>query len=80
MGPLRPRTINHQMEPSQAAQQRPLRVALVGLGTVGKAVAATLLDPEWRAAVSARGLVPPELSPSASAIRAARGASSCPPG
>ena len=49
------------MKPSEATHQRPLRVALVGLGTVGKAVAAELLDPDWRAAVSARGLVPPEL-------------------
>lgn len=49
------------MEPSQDAHARPLRVALVGLGTVGKAVAATLLDPTWRAAVSARGVVPPDL-------------------
>ncbi|MFN8619470.1 MAG: homoserine dehydrogenase [Chloroflexota bacterium] len=50
------------MEPSVATHQRPLRVALVGLGTVGKAVAAQLLDPTWRAAVSARGLVPPVLT------------------
>ncbi len=50
-----------QMQPSQDAHARPLRVALVGLGTVGKAVAATLLDPTWRAAVSARGVVPPDL-------------------
>jgi homoserine dehydrogenase len=49
------------MEPSEATHPRPLRVALVGLGTVGRAVAAQLLDPEWRAAVSARGLTPPEL-------------------
>jgi homoserine dehydrogenase len=50
------------MEPTEATHQRPLRVALVGLGTVGKAVAAQLLDPGWRAAVSARGLVPPDLA------------------
>jgi homoserine dehydrogenase len=50
------------MEPSEATHPRPLRVALIGLGTVGKAVAAQLLDPGWRAAVSARGVVPPDLA------------------
>lgn len=39
----------------------PLRVGLCGLGTVGAAVAAQLLDPGWRAGVASRGLVPPEL-------------------
>lgn len=41
--------------------QRPLRVALVGLGTVGKAVAGLLLDPVRRSGIAARGIVPPEL-------------------
>jgi homoserine dehydrogenase len=38
-----------------------LRVALLGLGTVGSAVAARLLDEEWRRSIAARGLTPPEL-------------------
>ena len=41
------------------AQRR--RVALLGLGTVGSAVARTLLDPEWRANAEARGHVVPTL-------------------
>ncbi|MEA2621147.1 MAG: homoserine dehydrogenase [Chloroflexota bacterium] len=43
--------------PSQA----PLRVALLGLGNVGRPVAARLLDDAWRARVSAAGIVPPVL-------------------
>jgi homoserine dehydrogenase len=39
----------------------PLRVALLGLGTVGKAVAQQLLDTAWRSGVAARGITPPEL-------------------
>ena len=40
---------------------RPLRVALLGLGTVGGAVAARLTDEHWQAAVRERGGVPPRL-------------------
>lgn len=52
--------------PSQGATQasghaRPLRVALLGLGTVARPVAAHLVDAEWRAHVQARGIQPPEL-------------------
>ena len=39
----------------------PLRVALFGLGGVGSAVAARLIDPAWQAGVAARGVLPPEL-------------------
>jgi homoserine dehydrogenase len=39
----------------------PLRVALLGLGTVGRAVAERLVDPAWREHVAGRGLVPPDL-------------------
>src|SRR5205814_286321 len=39
----------------------PLRVALLGLGTVGREVAARLVDDEWRARGRARGIVPPPL-------------------
>jgi homoserine dehydrogenase len=38
-----------------------LRVALLGLGTVGRAVVQQLLDAEWRASVAARGTNPPTL-------------------
>src|SRR5215213_9174355 len=38
-----------------------LRVVLLGLGTVGRAVAIRLVDEEWRAHVSTRGISPPEL-------------------
>ncbi|HUG47375.1 MAG TPA: homoserine dehydrogenase [Candidatus Limnocylindria bacterium] len=38
-----------------------MRVALLGLGTVGGAVASRLLDDGWRADVEARGLRPPAL-------------------
>lgn len=41
--------------------QRPLRVALLGLGTVARPVAAHLVDPAWRAALVERGITPPEL-------------------
>ena len=44
-----------------ATSARPLRVALLGLGTVGGAVAARLLDERWREEVSSRGEAPPEL-------------------
>jgi len=37
------------------------RIALLGLGTVGSAVAGRLLDDDWRADVEARGLRPPAL-------------------
>lgn len=40
---------------------RPLRVGLLGLGTVAGAVATQLLDEGWRAHVSRRGLTPPKL-------------------
>ncbi len=43
------------------APGRPLRVALLGLGTVARPVAAHLVDAEWRAHVLARGIQPPEL-------------------
>jgi homoserine dehydrogenase len=39
----------------------PLRVVLLGLGTVGGAVATRLVDEDWRRDVAARGLEPPEL-------------------
>lgn len=42
--------------------QKPLRVALLGLGNVGRPVAARLLDEEWRARVAARGIMPPVLA------------------
>ena len=38
-----------------------MRVVLLGLGTVGGAVGARLLDDDWRAYVEARGLRPPTL-------------------
>ena len=38
-----------------------MRVALLGLGTVGAAVAARLVDEEWRRDVAARGMKAPEL-------------------
>jgi homoserine dehydrogenase len=41
---------------------KPLRVALLGLGNVGRPVAARLLDEEWRAHVAARGIMPPVLA------------------
>ena len=40
---------------------RPLRVALLGLGTVGGAVGARLLDAGWRATAERHGLAAPEL-------------------
>lgn len=39
----------------------PSRVGLLGLGTVGRAVAERLLDEEWRAGVEARGVRAPRL-------------------
>jgi homoserine dehydrogenase len=38
-----------------------LRVALLGLGTVGGAVASRLIDETWRRDIAARGVTPPEL-------------------
>jgi homoserine dehydrogenase len=38
-----------------------LRVALLGLGTVARPVAAHLVDPGWRQALVERGITPPEL-------------------
>jgi homoserine dehydrogenase len=46
---------------SDRALPQARRVGLLGLGTVGSAVAARLLDPEWRANAVARGHVPPVL-------------------
>ena len=46
--------------PSEPARTGP-RVALFGLGTVGTAVAAGLLDPAWAAGVEARGHATPKL-------------------
>jgi homoserine dehydrogenase len=46
--------------PSPIAVAGP-RIALLGLGTVGTAVAQRLLDPEWSAAVAARGHRVPRL-------------------
>jgi homoserine dehydrogenase len=39
----------------------PLRVALLGLGTVGRAVAGLLVRDGWRGHVSLRGITPPDL-------------------
>jgi homoserine dehydrogenase len=47
-----------QPEPAAAGP----RIALLGLGTVGTAVAALLLDPEWQANVAARGHRVPTLA------------------
>jgi homoserine dehydrogenase len=47
--------------PPQPAQAGP-RIALLGLGTVGTAVAARLLDPEWQEMVAARGHRVPTLT------------------
>jgi homoserine dehydrogenase len=44
-----------------SAGSRPLRVALLGLGTVGGALASRLLDPGWREDMATRGIRPPEL-------------------
>jgi homoserine dehydrogenase len=38
-----------------------LRVAMLGLGTVGSAVAARLVDDEWRRSIAALGMTAPEL-------------------
>jgi homoserine dehydrogenase len=46
---------------SDRPQRQARRVGLLGLGTVGSAVAARLLDPDWRANAVARGHVPPTL-------------------
>jgi homoserine dehydrogenase len=42
-------------------RDRPLRIGLLGLGTVGGAVAQMLLDPAWRRAATSHGARPPEL-------------------
>lgn len=47
--------------PAGAPPTRPLRVALLGLGTVARPVAAHLVDPAWRGAILERGIAPPEL-------------------
>lgn len=39
----------------------PLRVALLGLGTVGRPVASRLVDHAWRSDAAARGICVPEL-------------------
>jgi homoserine dehydrogenase len=39
----------------------PLRVALLGLGTVARPVAAHLVDAAWRAGLQERGVIPPDL-------------------
>jgi len=44
-----------------AVSARPLRVALLGLGTVGRAVAAQLVDEGWRARVESAGTPAPRL-------------------
>ena len=52
----------HEMtEPTSAPSVPGPRIALFGLGTVGTAVAARLLDPAWSAAVAARGNPVPRL-------------------
>ena len=38
-----------------------MRVALLGLGTVGRPTAGRLIDATWRADVDARGMIPPDL-------------------
>jgi homoserine dehydrogenase len=53
-------TYNRAVVP--APSRPPLRVALLGLGTVGRAVAERLVDEAWRADVEARGLIPPDLA------------------
>jgi homoserine dehydrogenase len=47
--------------PSRRPERQARRVGLLGLGTVGSAVAARLLDAAWRANAVARGHVPPTL-------------------
>lgn len=44
-----------------AAPARPLRIAVLGLGTVGRSVVGALIDPAWQDGVRSRGLRPPEL-------------------
>jgi homoserine dehydrogenase len=46
---------------SRHPEPQPLRVALLGLGTVGGAVASRLVDERWQEDVAARGLRAPEL-------------------
>jgi homoserine dehydrogenase len=54
-----------QVAPEPAAADRPAasgkRIGLLGLGTVGTAVAGRLLDPDWRANAQARGHAVPSL-------------------
>ncbi len=56
MGPalLRSGSVSASSFPPDGVAQ-PLRVGLLGLGTVGRAVAGALLDDRWRARVRARG-------------------------
>jgi homoserine dehydrogenase len=57
--PVAARTIRDVVP--QLPAGKPLRVALLGLGSVGRPVAERLLDAEWRANVTSRGLTAPEL-------------------
>jgi homoserine dehydrogenase len=47
--------------PPDTADGAPLRVALLGLGTVARPVAAHLVDATWRQGLLERGITPPEL-------------------
>ena len=47
--------------PATASPRPGKRIALLGLGTVGSAVASQLLDPEWRASTQERGHAVPTL-------------------
>jgi homoserine dehydrogenase len=53
------------LDPGVTIPERPVRaprrIGLLGLGTVGSAVAQQLLDPAWRANAESRGHVPPTL-------------------
>jgi homoserine dehydrogenase len=52
----------HEMtEPTSPPASAGPRIAIFGLGTVGTAVAALLLDPEWATAIAARDLPLPRL-------------------
>jgi homoserine dehydrogenase len=53
------RTYNRNVGPDRT--RPPLRVALLGLGTVGRAVAERLVDVEWRTAAERRGNAVPDL-------------------
>lgn len=60
-GPIPRSGVTGAPVPSVAPAATPLRVALLGLGTVARPVAAHLVDPVWRAALTERGITPPEL-------------------